>query len=61
MSSDYRTPLAAVDLTEALLHLNPQAPFSHIGETQLAALRQIATLFQDLLEKPGAPPRVVHT
>ena len=60
MSSTYRATLAASYLTEALLHPNPVAPFAHIGKIHLESLRKLATLFQALLTKPGAPTRVVH-
>ena len=37
--------LVAVYLTEVLLHPNPEAPLSHIGETQLESLIKPVTLF----------------
>ena len=46
---------------EALLYPDPEAPLAHIFETQLSSLRQISDLFQDYLNKPGAPLRVVQT
>ena len=52
--------LAAVNLTETLLHPNHEAQFVHIGETQLEALRQLETLFQAHWNKHSAPSRVVH-
>ena len=60
-SSVDRAALAAADLTEALLHPNPEAKFSKLRETQLESLRQLATLFQYCLRKPGAPPRAERT
>ena len=39
MSSADRSYLDATYLTDALLHPNTEAPFSHIGETQLVDLR----------------------
>ena len=58
ISSEYRSELSAIELTEAPLHPNAEAQFSKIGETQSESLRQLKTLFQALLNKPGAPPRV---
>ena len=54
------TSLAAADLIESLLNANPEAPFAHIGETQLELLIKIETLFQSRLNKSGAPPRGVQ-
>ena len=51
--------MAATYLIGALLHPNLEAPFAHIGKTQLASLRQLATLLQALLNKPGSHPRVL--
>ena len=46
ISSTGLASLYSVDLTEVLLHHNPEAPFAHIGETHLESLRTLATMFQ---------------
>ena len=51
MSSAGRASLSAVDLTETLLYTNPEAPFSNIGDTLLAALRQICKYVTRPLEQ----------
>ena len=61
VSSANYASLAAVYLTEILIHPNIKAPLSHLEETQLAYVRQLVTLFQSWLNKPGAPPRLVQT
>ena len=40
---------------------NPEAPFAKIGKTKLKDLRQLETLFQYHLNKPGTPARVEQT
>ena len=59
MSSVDRTSLDASDLKEELLHPNPRASFVQIGETQLLAIRQLATMFQVLLNKPDVSTMVI--
>ena len=61
MFSEDQAALAAADLTEALLHPKPGAPFSIVGETQLELLRQLAILFQARINRTGAPARVKFT
>ena len=56
-----QSALDSADLTEALLHTNPEAPFDKIGETQLESLRQLFTLFQSCINKPVEPPSVERT
>ena len=58
ISSADCTSLAESKLTEALIHQNPEASFVQIGAKHLETLRKLATLFQDCMKKPGAPPRV---
>ena len=50
--------MAAADLIKALLNPNHEAPFARIRVTQLEDLRQLLTLFQARLNKPGEPTRV---
>ena len=61
ISSVNLSAMAEVDLTESLLQLNPQAPFAKIVETKFESLRQLSTLFQARLNKPGAPQRLERT
>ncbi len=52
-SSADRATFAALALVEALQHPAPAAPFASFGEAQIAALRQLATIF--LTAAPKAP------
>jgi hypothetical protein len=45
------TTIAAQELTHALMHPAPAAPFSAIDGAQLAALRQLATIFDAALPR----------
>jgi hypothetical protein len=55
LSSQDAAQHAARDLIHALQHPAPAAPFHPMGEAQLTALRQLATIFSDAL------PRVTQT
>jgi hypothetical protein len=50
---------AATALTQALLHPTPATPFAQIGDAQMDALRQLATIFATSIPPIHAPlPRV---
>jgi hypothetical protein len=46
LSSADKNPIAAKELTHVLLNPAPAAPFATIGNVQLAALKQLALIFQ---------------
>jgi hypothetical protein len=52
---------AALDLTHALQNPTPAAPFSTYGNEQLAALTQLATIFQNAVDPNAQAPRVPTT
>ena len=56
-SSADRAAQAATELTEALRNPAPAAPFSQVGDRQLAALDELAEIFQTQTH-PARAPRV---
>jgi hypothetical protein len=57
-SSADNAMIAAKELTAALLNPAPAAPFAHIGDAQLKAIKTLAAIFQQTIETATAPPRV---
>jgi hypothetical protein len=57
-SSADNAMIAAKELTAALLHPAPAAPFAHIGDAQLKAIRTLAEIFQRTIDTAKPPPRV---
>jgi hypothetical protein len=55
-SSKDLASIAAMELSHALQHPDPAAPFSHIGTAQLQALRQLSDIFSAALPSRPAPP-----
>ena len=60
MSSADNATVAAKELTHALLHPAPAAPFATIGDDQLVALKQLALIFQQAtsqdIQTSNVPP-----
>jgi hypothetical protein len=55
-SSKDLASIAALELSHALQHPSPAAPFSQIGTAQLHALRQLSDIFSAALPPRPAPP-----
>jgi hypothetical protein len=58
LSSADATRLAARDLIHTLRHPHPATPFLQLGDPDIAALRQLATLFDHSLVPPPSSPGV---
>jgi hypothetical protein len=53
--------IASLELTHALLHPAPAAPFSIIGGAQLEALRQLTAIFNSVCNRWLCPSGVIAT
>jgi hypothetical protein len=60
-ASKYMVTIAAKELTHALMHPAPAAPFSAIGGAQLEALQQLATIFDAALPRSATGSPVPST
>jgi hypothetical protein len=58
ISSMDRLLMAANDMTNALKHPHPYAPFATVGYDTITVLSQLATLFKNKFQKPLAPELV---
>ena len=51
-SSAENATVAATELINALQNPTPAAPFAHIGDKQMEALQQLATIFKQATSRP---------
>jgi hypothetical protein len=64
LSSTYRFIMAAKYMTDALQNPHPEVPFARIGDDTIAALAELAAIFELKLQQttpptlPEAPPTV---
>jgi hypothetical protein len=61
MSSSDRILVAAQDITDALKHPHPDAPFATIGDDTITALSTLSEIFTRKFQKTGGNQRTTVT